>query len=100
MVPLWFGMAIQPHYVWTLWKTCGACLFWNGFSNGGYPAFVELHAASGRADILHLIARAVGLDVIVTGPTGVGTSDDDLEHRVLERLVAEEALLLLDLSTH
>jgi len=38
-----FGMAIQPHFVWTLFSECGSCVFWNGFVNGGNPAFVELH---------------------------------------------------------
>lgn len=40
-----FGMAIHPNFIWTqLWQ-CGDCVFWNGFFNGGYPAFTELHAA-------------------------------------------------------
>ena len=40
-----FGMAIQPHYIWTLLGQCGDCLLWNGLYNGGSPAFTELHAA-------------------------------------------------------
>jgi hypothetical protein len=40
-----FGMSIQPHYIWTQFKTCGLCALWNGFNGGGYPAFIELHAA-------------------------------------------------------
>ena len=40
-----FGMAIQPHYIWTLLRECGTCLLWNGMFNGGSPSFVELHAA-------------------------------------------------------
>lgn len=40
-----FGMAIQPTMVWTLLPKCGLCVLWNGFVNGGYPAFAELHAA-------------------------------------------------------
>lgn len=40
-----FGMAIQPHYIWTLLRECGDCLLWNGMYNGGSPAFAELHAA-------------------------------------------------------
>ena len=38
-----FGMAIQPSFIWTLLPRCGACVLWNGFVNGGNPAFVELH---------------------------------------------------------
>ncbi len=40
-----FGMAIHPHYIWTQLKECGSCVLWNGFYNGGSPAFTELHAA-------------------------------------------------------
>lgn len=40
-----FGMGIQSHYIWTLLWRCGACVFWNGFTNGGAPSFVELHGA-------------------------------------------------------
>lgn len=39
------GMSIHPHYIWTLLWECGACVLWNGFVNGGSPAFAELHAA-------------------------------------------------------
>lgn len=40
-----FGMAIHPHYIWTQLRQCGSCMLWNGFYNGGSPAFAELHAA-------------------------------------------------------
>ncbi len=40
-----FGMAIQPHYIWTQLLQCGTCVLWNGGWNGGSPTFVELHAA-------------------------------------------------------
>lgn len=40
-----FGMAIHPHFIWTQLAECGDCVLWNGFFNGGSPAFVELHAA-------------------------------------------------------
>ncbi len=40
-----FGMAIQPHYIWTQLQECGTCMLWNGYYNGGAPAFAELHAA-------------------------------------------------------
>lgn len=39
-----FGMSIHPHFIWTQLTECGACVFWNGSFNGGYPAFTELHA--------------------------------------------------------
>ncbi len=39
-----FGMAIHPHYIWTLLRQCGDCVLWNGMYNGGSPAFAELHA--------------------------------------------------------
>lgn len=40
-----FGMAIQPHYIWTQLLNCGTCVLWNGGWNGGSPTLVELHAA-------------------------------------------------------
>ena len=40
-----FPMVTQSHYIWTLLRECGTCIFWNGFQNGGAPAFVELHGA-------------------------------------------------------
>jgi hypothetical protein len=41
-----FPMETQSHYVWTLLFRCGTCVFWNGFSGGGSPAFVDLHGAA------------------------------------------------------
>jgi len=38
-------MSMQNQYVWTLFQKCGACFYWNGFTNGGAPAFVDLHSA-------------------------------------------------------
>ncbi|MBE2221216.1 MAG: hypothetical protein IAF02_06735 [Anaerolineae bacterium] len=38
------GMVIQPHYIWTLLLDCGTCIFWDGYANGGIPAFSELQA--------------------------------------------------------
>ena len=38
------GMVIQPHYVWTLLRECGTCVLWDGYANGGLPAFAELQA--------------------------------------------------------
>jgi hypothetical protein len=43
-----FGMVVQPHFVWTLLRECGTCMLWDGFANGGMPAFAQL-----QAPILH-----------------------------------------------
>lgn len=40
-----FPMVVLPNYIWTLLSRCGDCVFWNGYINGGYPAFAELHGA-------------------------------------------------------
>ncbi len=40
-----FPMVIQSHFIWKLFQECGACFFWNGLINGGYPAFAELQGA-------------------------------------------------------
>jgi hypothetical protein len=34
-------MSLQNQYVWNLLPKCGACFFWNGFTNGGAPSFVD-----------------------------------------------------------
>ncbi len=39
------GMVIRTHYIWTLLPRCGDCMLWNGFINGGAPAFAELQGA-------------------------------------------------------
>jgi hypothetical protein len=39
------GMVIRTHYIWTLLSRCGDCVLWNGFINGGAPAFAELQGA-------------------------------------------------------
>jgi len=57
-----FGISIQSHYVWTLLGRCGACVFWNGLTNGGAPAFVDLHGAP-----LHPL---VVLATLIWGPVG------------------------------
>lgn len=51
-----FGMAIQSHFVWQLVPTCGPCVMWNGLTNGGAPAFVDLYGA-----VLHPIVIAATL---------------------------------------
>jgi len=40
-----FGMVIRTHYIWTLLPRCGSCVLWNGFFNGGAPAFAEMQGA-------------------------------------------------------
>lgn len=40
-----FPMVVLPNYIWTLLTRCGDCVLWNGFINGGYPSFAELHGA-------------------------------------------------------
>ena len=40
-----FGMAIHPNFIWTQLTTCGDCVLWNGYFNGGAPTFGELHGA-------------------------------------------------------
>ena len=39
---LHFG-EVLPHWIWTLLLKCGDCVLWNGFANGGSPAFADLH---------------------------------------------------------
>ena len=38
-----FPLTIEPYYVWPTLFRCGTCVLWNGFLNGGYPSFVEMH---------------------------------------------------------
>ena len=40
-----FPLTVQSYYVWQYLAECGSCVFWNGFANGGNPAFVEAHGA-------------------------------------------------------
>jgi hypothetical protein len=40
-----FPISIQSNYIWNLLPRCGACVLWNGFSNGGTPAFVDPYGA-------------------------------------------------------
>ena len=37
---------LQYNYIWTLFSECGSCVFWNGFFNGGAPAFIDIHGPS------------------------------------------------------
>ena len=38
-------LLIETHFIWQLLPECGTCVFWNGFMNGGMPAFAEIHNA-------------------------------------------------------
>ena len=40
-----YPSVIQTHYVWTLLPKCGLCILWNGWVNGGAPAFAELQGS-------------------------------------------------------
>jgi hypothetical protein len=33
------------HYIWDYFPKCGNCVLWNGYLNGGMPAFAEMHGA-------------------------------------------------------
>lgn len=37
-----FSNLVQTHFIWTMLPRCGVCFLWNGFINGGAPAFAEL----------------------------------------------------------
>lgn len=38
------GFSIESLYQWDLLLECGPCVLWNGYFNGGAPAFLETHA--------------------------------------------------------
>ena len=40
-----FPLTLEPYYIWRWLPQCGSCVFWNGLTNGGVPAFVESHGA-------------------------------------------------------
>lgn len=40
-----FLSSIQSHHLWTRFKICGGCAFWNGSIRGGFPAFVDPHGS-------------------------------------------------------
>ncbi len=40
-----YEMSVQSHYMWEMFRECGTCAFWNGFSRGGAPATVDLYGA-------------------------------------------------------
>lgn len=37
-----FPSSFQNNFIWTNLSKCGACVFWNGFSHGGAPAFADM----------------------------------------------------------
>ena len=51
-----YPLSIEPLYQWDLLRQCGSCVLWNGFFNGGAPAFLETHAA-----FLHPLVIALSL---------------------------------------
>jgi len=40
-----YGNLVQSHFIWNTFHECGTCAFWNGYINGGAPAFVETRGA-------------------------------------------------------
>jgi hypothetical protein len=52
---------VQSHFAWTVLPKCGDCVLWNGFINGGAPAFVDIHGA-----VLHpiVVIATLALGVI------------------------------------
>lgn len=40
-----YMLATISHYIWNYLPQCGNCVLWNGFLNGGMPAFAELQGA-------------------------------------------------------
>ena len=40
-----FGMVMSSHYPWTWLPTCGACVLWNGWVNGGAPTLADVYGA-------------------------------------------------------
>ncbi|MGQ9683864.1 MAG: hypothetical protein ACUVX9_15120 [Anaerolineae bacterium] len=40
-----FAQTVHSHYTWELLRRCGSCFLWNGFVNGGSPAFAEVHGS-------------------------------------------------------
>jgi len=55
-----FDIVLQSEFVWTLLPQCGDCVLWNGFANGGSPAFVDMHGV-----VLHSI---VVITTLLWGP--------------------------------
>jgi len=40
-----FGSAIQANNIWTEAQKCGWCAMWNGFEQGGHPAFADVQGS-------------------------------------------------------
>jgi len=41
-----FFLTVNFHHLWTRWRECGLCFFWNGGLNGGAPALADLFPSS------------------------------------------------------
>lgn len=41
-----YFLTVNFHHVWTRFRECGLCFFWNGGLNGGSPAFADLFPSS------------------------------------------------------
>ena len=46
-------MSLQNQYNWSMFSKCGSCFYWNGFTNGGAPSFIDVHGVW-----LHPVAMA------------------------------------------
>jgi len=40
-----YFMSLQNQYNWPMLLKCGTCFYWNGFTNGGAPSFIDIHGA-------------------------------------------------------
>ena len=54
-----FGSSIQTHYIWQNLFKCGACVFWNGSTHGGAPAFADMQGS--------MLYPLVGLSTLLMG---------------------------------
>ena len=36
-----WGSAVMSHHIWDLFKSCGACILWNGYHSGGFPTVAD-----------------------------------------------------------
>ncbi len=63
-------------------------------------AFVELHAATNRLDILRLVRQVMGIDPDRGIPGSIESSDDDLDRWLIERLADASIVLLIDNCEH
>ena len=64
-------VVVESHFVWTLLTKCGACMLWNGFINGGAPAFAELmgsvvHPLTAVTTVLLGVANSIKLELVIS----------------------------------